>query len=147
MVGWLVGNAKILMTRNRLKNGFLTITAPAWRRYSPRPLTYCPCPTALLPLPTSSDYGLAVFPALFSIYFDDLTKLLRKEGNGCHIGFTFLASIFYADDICLLAPTRSALQRMINTCANYCKTFGLSFNPKKSKVMMFSKANIKKRIN
>ena len=85
-------------------------------------------------------------PDFFSIYFDDLTKLLRKEGNGCHIGFTFLASIFYADDICLLAPTRSALQRMINSCANYCKTFGLSFNPKKSKVMMFSKANIKNEL-
>ena len=54
------------MTRNRLKNGFLTITAPAWRQYSPRPLTYCPCPPALLPLPTSSDYGLAVYPALLN---------------------------------------------------------------------------------
>ena len=53
------------MTRNRLKNGFLTITAPTWRQYSPRPLTYCPCPPSLLPLPTSSDYGLAVYPALY----------------------------------------------------------------------------------
>ena len=53
------------MTRNRRKNGFLTIAAPAWRLYSPRPLIYCPCPLALLPLPTSSDYGLAVYPALF----------------------------------------------------------------------------------
>ena len=35
---------------------------------------------------------------------------------------------------------------MINSCANYCKTFGLSFNPKKSKVMMFSKANIKNEL-
>ena len=78
-------------------------------------------------------------PDFFSIYFDDLTKLLRKQGNGCHIGVTFLASIFYADDICLLAPTRSALQKMIDTCANYCKSFGLSFNSTKSKVMTFSK--------
>ena len=55
------------MTRNRLKNGFLTITAPAWCQYSPRPLIYCPCPLSSLPLPTSSDYGLAVCPALFFI--------------------------------------------------------------------------------
>ena len=81
-------------------------------------------------------------PDFFSLYFDDLTKLLRKQSNGCHIGNMFLASIFYADDICLLAPTRSALQRMIQTCANYCKTFGLSFNPKKSKIMIFSKTSI-----
>ena len=38
--------------RNRLKYGFLTITAPAWPHYSPRSPTYCPCPLALLPLPT-----------------------------------------------------------------------------------------------
>ena len=81
-------------------------------------------------------------PDFFSVYFDDLTKLLRKQGIGCFIGFTFLASIFYADDICLLAPTRSALQKMINTCADYCKDFGLSFNSTKSKVMMFSKMSV-----
>ena len=55
------------MAQNRLKNGVLTITAPAWRQYSPRLLTYCPCPPASLPLPTSSDYGLAVYPALLVV--------------------------------------------------------------------------------
>ena len=64
------------MTRNRLKNGFLTITAPAWRQYSPRPLTYRPCPPALLPLPTSSDYGLAVYLALFHFYAKRSLSLL-----------------------------------------------------------------------
>ena len=55
------------------------------------------------------------------------------------IGNMFLASIFYADDIVLLAPTRHGLQRMIIDCETYCKTYGLSFNAKKSKVMIFSK--------
>ena len=66
------------MTRNRLKNGFLTITAPAWRQYSPRPLIYCPCPLASLPLPTSSDYGLAVFPALSKLIGLRLSKWNTK---------------------------------------------------------------------
>ena len=56
----------------------------------------------------------------------------------------FLASIFYADDIVLLAPTRHALQRMINTCETYCRTYGLSFNAKKSKIMIFSKKMVDK---
>ena len=29
---------------------------------------------------------------------------------------------------------------MIDTCCDYCTKFGLSFNPKKSKVMVFSKS-------
>ena len=66
------------MTRNRLENGFLTITAPAWRQYSPRPLIYCPCPLALLPLPTSSDYGLAVYPAL-------LVRVQETLGEGSKV--------------------------------------------------------------
>ena len=50
--------------------------------------------------------------------------------------------ILFADDLCLLAPTRNALDRMIKTCAAYCKEFGLSFNASKSKIMVFSKDNI-----
>ena len=68
-------------------------------------------------------------PDFFSVYFDDLMRILRKRGIGFHIGKTFLASIFFADDICLLAPTRSALQRLIDCCSDYCKEFTLEFNP------------------
>ena len=50
--------------------------------------------------------------------------------------------LLFADDLCLLAPTRNALDRMIRTCAAYCKEFGLTFNTSKSKIMVFSKNNI-----
>ena len=66
--------------------------------------------------------------------------ILRKKGIGCHIGKLFLASIFFADDICLIAPTRSALQELMTCCSEYCKSFALEFNPKKSKIMIFSKS-------
>ena len=54
----------------------------------------------------------------------------------------FLAMILFADDLCLLAPTRGALKKMIETCASYCKEYGLTFNAKKSKIMVFSKNNV-----
>ena len=79
-------------------------------------------------------------PDFFSVYFDDLMIILRKKGIGCHIGKLFLASIFFADDICLIAPTRSALQELMTCCSEYCKSFALEFNPKKSKIMIFSKS-------
>ena len=50
--------------------------------------------------------------------------------------------ILFADDICLLAPTRNALKKMIETCAAYCNEYGLSFNASKSKIMVFSKDNV-----
>ena len=53
----------------------------------------------------------------------------------------FLACIVYADDICLLAPCRSALQLLLNTCETYGLQWCLSYNPLKSKVMFFGKGN------
>ena len=49
----------------------------------------------------------------------------------------FLAIILFADDICLLAPTRSALQRLVTLCADFFRELGLEFNPKKCKIMVF----------
>ena len=65
--------------------------------------------------------------------------MLRKDKIGCHIGVLFLSAILFADDVCLLAPTRLALQRMIDNCSSYCSRYGLSFNSKKSKIMIFDK--------
>ena len=53
-----------------------------------------------------------------------------------------MAIILFADDICLLAPTRSALSKLIDTCSSYCKEHCLEFNPKKSKVVVFSKKEL-----
>ena len=78
-------------------------------------------------------------PDFFSCYIDDLITRLRRMKEGCRIRGMYLASILFADDLCLIAPTRSALQKMINKCANYCVENVLSFNHKKSKVMLFSK--------
>ena len=46
--------------------------------------------------------------------------------------------LLFADDICLIAPTRSALQKMINACSSYCSEYGQTFNCKKSKILVFN---------
>ena len=83
--------------------------------------------------------GGVLSPHLFAIYIDDLIAELRKLKNGCYIADIFLACIVYADDICLLAPCRSALQLLLNTCEAYGLQWCLSYNPSKSKVMFFGK--------
>ena len=65
--------------------------------------------------------------------------MLRKLGVGCHFLNLFVACILFADDMALLAPSRKALQRMMDFCHEYCGKFCLSFNERKSKVMVFGK--------
>ena len=81
--------------------------------------------------------GGVLSPHLFTIYIDDLIARLRSLKNGCHIAELFLSCIVYADDICLMAPCRSALQLLLNTCEVYGKEFCLTYNPSKSKIMTF----------
>lgn len=50
---------------------------------------------------------------LFSVYIDDLLLILSRSGVGCFIGFNFVGVIAYVDDIVLLAPTATALGRML----------------------------------
>ena len=51
----------------------------------------------------------------------------------------FLACIMYADDLCLLAPSRGALQKLLTICDEFSKEYCLSFNGRKSKALVFGK--------
>ena len=71
------------------------------------------------------------------MYMDGLISLLRRKGVGCHILHVFLACILYADDLCLITPSRGAMQELLSICEEYCRMFCLSFNAKKSKTLIF----------
>ena len=79
-------------------------------------------------------------PEFFGVYINDIATILRNLHVGCHIFGIFLAFILFADDLCLLAPTLKALNKMIEKCAEYCREYGLTFNASKSKVIVFSKS-------
>ena len=84
--------------------------------------------------------GGILSPDFFSLYIDDLIKILRQKRVGCHITNLFIACILFADDMTLLAPTRDAMQEMLNVCARYCSDYCLKFNVEKTKIMIFGKA-------
>ena len=50
---------------------------------------------------------------------DELLIELRKLGVGCHIGGVFLGAAGFADDVILLAPSRSAMQLMLDVCQRF----------------------------
>ena len=56
---------------------------------------------------------------------------------GCHLGGVFCGVVSYADDLLLMAPSRSAMEKMLGICEDYAKVNNLEFstdpNPEKSK--------------
>ena len=91
---------------------------------------------------TGTKQGGVLSPIIFTLYMDDLIRVLRKRGTGCHILSLFVACLMYADDLCLLAPTRSAMQQMLDICSEFCDEYCLSFNVKKSKGLLFGKLTV-----
>ena len=89
--------------------------------------------------------GAVSSPLLFSIYIDELFRILRQKGLGCHINDIFLGCFGYADDLMLLSASKSGLQEMIRTCEQFAKKKNLKFStnvdPTKSKTkgIIFSK--------
>ena len=91
-------------------------------------------------VPLGTKQGGVISPKFFSVYIDDIIKMLRQSGVGCHLIKWFIGCLLFADDIAILAPTRLALQKLIDLCSTYCDKFCLQFNSKKSKVMIFGKS-------
>ena len=81
--------------------------------------------------------GEILSPKLYSVYVDDLYDYLVKSQIGCHIDSLCVNHVMYADDICLLAPSPAALQKLINICYDYSMQNNLSFNSSKSFCMVF----------
>jgi hypothetical protein len=81
--------------------------------------------------------GSVLSPALFCVYLDDLIKELRKLGLGCHMAGLWIGAVGFADDLLLLAPSRGAMAKMLETCELYATEHNLQFStdpsPEKSK--------------
>ncbi len=69
---------------------------------------------------------------------------LEKRCISCKIGTHLigaLAALAYADDVILLWPSRSGLQKMINICQQFGIDFQVTLNDKKTQCICFSKSN------
>ena len=61
---------------------------------------------------------------------DDLSNVLIRSGVGCYIDNVCGNHVFYADDLCLMAPCAIALQELLNICHSYSIIVDLNFNAK-----------------
>ena len=81
--------------------------------------------------------GGILSPYLFNVFMDDLSSLLNKSMYGCKINAVRLNHIFYADDLCLIATSVYALQKLIEICKDFACQESIVFNERKSNCVYF----------
>ena len=72
--------------------------------------------------------GAVLSPTLFSVYIDELFSILKDSGMGCYINDYFYGILGYADDLLLMSPSRSGLQRMVNITQQFLDNLGLKIS-------------------
>ena len=75
---------------------------------------------------------------LFAIYIESLVKKVTGMNLGCRLGLQNSSILLYADDIVLLAPSRWALQSLLNKASIEAQALSFTFNNTKSKYMIFT---------
>ena len=83
--------------------------------------------------------GGILSPIFYCLYVDDLVDILSALGIGCHLRDIFLSILLYADDMVLLAPSLNGLQKLLSATEQYCKTWDIMLNVKKTKNLYFGK--------
>ena len=93
--------------------------------------------SSIFTITNSTRQGSVLSRALFSVYVQELLDRLQSADIGCHVGNTFMGAVAWADDFLLTAPTRQAMQIMLDIASSYAKEVGLQFStdpdPVKSK--------------
>lgn len=86
------------------------------------------------PTTTGVKQGCILSALLFILFINDITDNI---GCGIEINGTRIPALMYADDIVFLAESVHSMQLMINRLETYCKTWNLSVNLEKTKIMIF----------
>ncbi len=79
----------------------------------------------------------------FNIYIDDLTISLSNANAGCKFGGMSVNHFSYADDIAILSPSASRLQKLLNICASYAIKHEIIYNVKKTQCMVVPSTKFK----
>ena len=93
--------------------------------------------SATFKLTNGTRQGSVLSPVLFAVYLDGFLVQLKTLGVGCHVAGVWFGAVCYADDLILLAPSRTAMAMMLEICDSYAASHNLEFStdpdPVKSK--------------
>ncbi len=81
--------------------------------------------------------GCCLSPTLFNIYINELAlSLERSAAPGLTLHDSQIRCLLYADDLVLLSPTKHGLQQNLDLLEQYCQTWALTVNLKKTNIMI-----------
>ena len=83
--------------------------------------------------------GGVLSPDFYCIYVDDLLLKLKSLHKGCYYLGMFVAALFYADDMAILAPSIKGLILLLEACGEFCLEWDIGLNAKKSKILYFGR--------
>ena len=86
--------------------------------------------------------GCILSPLLFNLYINDLPYSFENILSDPFVlpNGIKLSSPLYADDSIILSRSKAGLQNCLNALAQYCRSWLLNINPKKTpKVMIFQR--------
>ena len=83
--------------------------------------------------------GDALSTTLFSAFINDLAEEIKSLNIGINIDNDIISTLFYADDIVLLAENENNLQKMLDCVYNWCSKWRMTINIDKTNVIHFRK--------
>ena len=84
--------------------------------------------------------GDTLSSTLFNLFLNDLPDIFKFEGNNpIYVGNTELSCLMYADDLIIISTCPISLQKCITKLEQYCDTWKLKINIRKTKIMIFNK--------
>ena len=87
--------------------------------------------------------GDTLSPTLFSFFINDLATEVKELGLGVDINGIKICILLYADDMVLIADSKSELQSVLNIMYQWCKKWRLRLNGNKTKIVHFRGKRVK----
>ena len=79
------------------------------------------------PISNGTRQGAILSAILWTVYADTLLTRLRGLGLGAHVAGLLMGAVCYADAVLLIAPTRSAMQRMLLELVSFEEESNVTF--------------------
>ena len=81
--------------------------------------------------------GCNLSPLLFSLYISSLGQKLNSSGLGINLGPQNISSIFFADDLVIVAKNKDSLNTLLGIARTYFHSHRLQISSTKTKIMTY----------
>ena len=84
--------------------------------------------------------GDTLSTTLFNLYINDLPNIFKfSDNNPVLVGNTEISCLLFADDLIIMSTSGESLQKCLIKLEQYCTTWKLEVNMKKTKIVIFNK--------